>query len=150
MTTWKKSSRLCAIVARSASVAPDLSPVGKRSCVCVVDFWHFRNGKGQTVSNRGEMINFIEGQQPALARLQISVEYLMAGYAELPNYLRNRTEILSLVNPDCSLFRRIAHSLDRVISLAMIGRQTTSRKFEQQVCLRQGPTHARQSLEIFR
>jgi len=48
------------MTARGARVGFDLSPLGKRGYVCIADFCHLLNGEGQTVRNRGDMIDFVK------------------------------------------------------------------------------------------
>src|SRR5207247_917452 len=62
--------------------------------------------------------------------------------------LRHRLEGLGLVDRDRMVLRRIAHGLDQVVALAMIGGQAPSRQLAQEVRLHQRPAETGQGLKI--
>ena len=58
---------------RARPVSPDLSPVGKGASVSLVDPLHLRDGEGEAVGDRRDVIDLVERQFAALARFQILV-----------------------------------------------------------------------------
>src|SRR5436190_6829069 len=120
-----ESNILCDKAAPCASLRFDLSPIWKSTCVCLLDFHHVINGERQNVGNRRNVVDFLKRQHPALAGLQIFIEYLISTDVEVPYRLRYWLETLRLIDRNGMLCGRIADRLYYVIALPLIRGQTS-------------------------
>ena len=52
-------------------------PALKSLAIDLVDFRHLLDGEGEAVCNRRDVVDLVQRQHPALARLQVFVEHLI-------------------------------------------------------------------------